>query len=116
VDDTALAVGEVATERDQRPHEERRDEAEVRRQAVHERIGLVGDEAFLEDQLQSVGEGLQRAVRAGLVGPDAVLQSGDRLALEPDDEDRRDERDGEHGEHLDRDDQELAPPQVARHE
>ena len=74
-DDAVVAVAEVAAERDDRPHEERRHEGEERGEPEHDAVGAVGQQVLLEDQLHAVGERLQQAERAGLVRPDAVLHA-----------------------------------------
>src|ERR687897_323544 len=110
IDDSAtLAVAEVAAEWDHRPHDKRRHEREERSHAVHEAIGAVGHEVFLEDQLHAVGERLQDAERSGLVRPDAVLHPGDDLALEPDHEHGGNEPEAEDDEDLDGDDDDRRP-------
>ena len=59
-----VAVGEVAAERDDRPHQERRHEREVRGEPEDEAVGPLGQEVFLEEQLDAVGQRLQDAERA----------------------------------------------------
>ena len=90
--DAVVAVAEVAAERDHAPHQERRDEREVRRELEHEPVGALGDQVLLEEQLDAVGQRLEDAERAGLVRADPVLHAGDHLALEPDHQHRGDER------------------------
>ena len=55
--------------------QERRHERQVRRQPEHEPVGLLGEQVFLEEQLDAVGERLQQAERTGLVRADAVLHA-----------------------------------------
>ena len=52
-------------------------------------VGGLGDDVFLQRQLDAVGEGLQQAERAGAVGAGPLLHPADDPALEPDHEQRR---------------------------
>ena len=45
-------------------------------------VGIGGDDVFLEQQLERVGDGLQQAVRADAHGPEAHLEIGQHLALD----------------------------------
>ena len=49
---------------------------------VEQLVHLGGDDLFLEDELESVGDGLEQAPGADAVGADAVLRPGGDLALQ----------------------------------
>src|SRR4029077_13604847 len=112
LDGAVLAVAEVAAQRDDRPHEERRDEGEERGDAEHDAVGARREQVFLEDQLHAVGERLQQAERAGLVRPDPVLHARHDLALVPDHEHRADQADDEDDDDLEQDEQDRRPEQA----
>ena len=67
----------------------------------HRPVGRGRDRLLLEEELDAVGRGLQHAVGARAVGPDAVLHVGDDLAHAPDVEHHRDEQDHERDDDLD---------------
>ena len=47
-----------------------------------ELVGVGGDDVFLEQQLEGVGDGLQQAVRADAHGAEADLEIGQHFALD----------------------------------
>src|SRR5207245_8116692 len=57
-------------------------------------VDMVGNDVFLEEKLQSVGNGLQEAARTDAVGTNAVLHPGGDLTLRQDlvRADRQDDR------------------------
>ena len=63
-------------------------------------IRIVGDNVFLDEELEAVGEGLQPAELApDARGPESILDAGGNFALQPDKIDRgeKHERDQDHG-------------------
>ena len=73
-------------------------------------VGRLGDDVFLERQLDAVGEALQQAPRADPVGADALLHPGDDAALGTDREQRHHDEEDEDEDGLDEDE----PPRVDR--
>ena len=68
VDHTVTVVAvEVATDRDDREDEEGGDERQVGRQLESETIRIVGDQIFLKEQLDAVGQALENAPPASRV-------------------------------------------------
>ena len=62
----ASAVGsvcEIAAQRDDREDQERGDQRQVGCQLEHETVGAVGDEILFEEQLDPIGQGLERGPR-----------------------------------------------------
>ena len=57
-DRSVVTVGEIASERDHGPHQKRGHECEERSNAEYERVSLLWNEVFLEEQLGSIGKGL----------------------------------------------------------
>ena len=104
-DEATVSVTEIAAERDDRKREERGNERKIGREAEDELVCLLGQKVFLEEQLGSVCEGLEKSERTGLVGSDAVLHSCDCLALEPHHEHRGNETHDEDDENLQQDDE-----------
>ena len=79
-------------------------EGDVRPEAEEHLVGVAGDEVFLDEQLDAVGDGLQPAeLAADAGGAEAVLNAAGDLAFEPDEEDGGDgdedeeEEDGDKG-------------------
>ena len=67
---------------------ERAAEGDVGPEAEEELVGVGGDEVFLDEQLDAVGEGLQPAeLAADARRAEAVLNAAGDLAFEPDEED-----------------------------
>ena len=113
-DDAVVPVVEVAADGHDREQQERRHEGDERGEDEHALLGLGGHQVFLEEELDAVGEGLEDAEGARLVGPDPVGHVGVELALEPDHEHRRDEQQHEDDDDLAEDDEEHAPGDVTR--
>ena len=59
-----LLLGELAADRDDREHEEGRDQRQERGQDEHALVGPVGQQVLLEEELDAVGERLEDAERA----------------------------------------------------
>ena len=57
-DRSVVTVGEIASERDNGPNQKRRDKCEEGSNAEYERVSLLWNEVFLEEQLGSIGKGL----------------------------------------------------------
>ena len=68
----------------------------------------VGDDVFLQHQLERIGERLQQAVRADAHGAEAHLEIGEHFALDQHDvsRDQREQRDDHQG-HQDRHEQRM---------
>ena len=113
LDDAVVAVREHPADRHHAEDDERGHHREQRREAKHERIGAFGDQVFLEEELDAVGEGLEDAPGPGDVRPHPVLHVGDELALEPDHEHDRHEQQHERQHDLQRDDQDHRRVDVA---
>ena len=111
--DAALAVAEVAAERDDGPHEEGGHEGEVGRQLEHEAVGPLGIRSSLKNSLVPSARVWSRSPGPGLVRPDPVLHAGDDLALEPHHEHGADEADHEDDEHLHDDEDDVAEGDAA---
>ena len=62
-----------------------RDEEEDGGEEVDPSIGGAGDDVFLGDELEEIGDGLEEAEGADAVGADPVLEAAGDLALGPDD-------------------------------
>jgi hypothetical protein len=99
-DDAVVAIAIVAPKRNDCERQERRDEGKKRGKREHELVRTTRKKVFLEEQLDSVGQCLQQPERTGFVGPDAILHSGDDLALEPHHEHGGHESHHEHDQHL----------------
>ena len=108
-----LAVAEIATERNHRPHQERRHERKEWGQPEDEPIGTLGKEVFFEEQLDAVGKRLEESEGTSLVRADPVLHPGDDLALEPHHEHRDDETNDKHDQHLDQHEDDRAERQIS---
>ena len=89
--------------------QEGRQQRQVGRQLEHERVGPLGEQVLLEEELDPVGQGLEQPPGPGPVGPDPALHVRDDLALEPDHEHDRHQQDAEGHQHLDDDDQPARP-------
>ena len=88
---TFMFVGDDAVaERQGEEGEERAAEGDVRAEAEEELVGAGGDDVFLDEELDAVGDGLQPAeLAADAGGAEAVLDAAGDLALQPDEEDGR---------------------------
>jgi hypothetical protein len=64
--------------------QQNRQERQHRRQPEEDGVGVVGHEELLAHQLEGVGQGLQKAVGADLVGAGPALHVAGHLALHPD--------------------------------
>ena len=106
----SLVTGEVPCDRHHGEHEEGRDQRQVGRQLVDERIRLDRGQILLEEQLDAIGEGLEDTEGTGPVGADPVLHVGDELALEPHHQHHADHQRGEGDHDLEQHDQDLARP------
>ena len=94
------ADGDDAADRHDGEDQHGRDHREVRRQLEDERVGPVGEQVLLEEELGAVGQGLEQAPGPGPVRPDPALHVRDHLALEPDHERRRHQQRHEGDQHL----------------
>ena len=87
---------DAVAERQRDEGEERAAEGDVRAEAEEHVIGVGGDEVFLDEQLDAVGEGLQPAeLAADAGGAEAVLDAAGDLAFQPDEEDGGDGDEGD---------------------
>ena len=78
-------------------------EGDVRPEAEEHLVGVGGDEVFLDEQLDAVGDGLQPAeLAADAGGAEAILNAAGDLAFEPDEEDGGAGDEGEEQDHRQR--------------
>ncbi len=90
------AVGE----RQGQEGEEGAAEGDVGPQAEEHLVGVGGDEVFLDEQLDAVGDGLQPAeLAADAGGAEAVLDAAGDLAFQPDEEDGGDGHESKQQQH-----------------
>ena len=68
---------------DDEAHEDRH-EHHVRAELEGPRVRVARAQVFLADELEGVGDGLQEAERAGLLGADARVEAAEHLALDVD--------------------------------
>ena len=90
-----------------RHHQEGGDEDDVGRQPEDRLVGAGGDQVLLGEQLEDVAEGLERAPRAQVGGPDPPLEEAGELALEEDDEGHHRDDEHRHEDGLDDEEYEL---------
>ena len=76
-----LAMAQPSADRDDRPGRDREHRRDERRQQEHALVGAGRDDRLLEDELQKVGEGLQRAPRTDDVRAAAKLHRRPDLAV-----------------------------------
>jgi len=65
-------------------NQDHRDDHQHRRQKVHRPVSMAGDDHFLDQELEGVGDTLDQAVGANPVRADPVLNARGDLALDPD--------------------------------
>ena len=77
----SLLADDVAAERQGEEGDERAAEGDVRAEAEEHLVGVGGDEVFLDEQLDAVGEGLQPAeLAADAGGAEAVLDAAGQIS------------------------------------
>ena len=93
--------------------EERRDDCEERGEDVHPQLHLARGHRLLEEELETVGHGLEDPVGTRPIGADPALHFRQDLALRPDVDDGRhqEQHEGEH--HAADHDPELRPAHFA---